>query len=98
MTILYVLDVVDFVPLAKAAADNPAVNVVRRGPYYEVTCHNTLTIDRNATGLRNALWYSSVAAIQSGRITRWDKEVLRIEPFAESTGAPVVTSREGWKA
>ncbi|MDI9980045.1 hypothetical protein [Rhodococcus sp. IEGM 1307] len=98
MTILYVLDVVDFVPLAKAAADNPDVNVVRRGPYYEVTCHHTLEIDRNATGLRNALWFSSVAAIQSGRVTRWDKEVLCIEPSTEWSGETVVTNREGRKA
>ncbi|GAF46433.1 hypothetical protein [Rhodococcus wratislaviensis] len=97
MTILYVLDVVDFVPLAKVAADNPDVNVMRRGPYYEITSDRTLVIDRNATGLRNAIWFSSVAAIQRGRVARWDKEVLCIESSTELPRVTSVADREGRK-
>jgi hypothetical protein len=80
MTALYVLDVVDFRPLAEVAALDPTITVRRRGPYFELTSSDVITIDRKATGCRNALWYSSVAAIRGGRVTTWDKTVLIIEP------------------
>lgn len=77
---LFVLDVDDFRPLAQAAANSPDVNVVKRGPYYEVSSDQAFEIDRDATGCRNAVWFSSVAAIRDGHVSRWDKEVLCIEP------------------
>lgn len=81
MTItLFVLDVEDFLPLARVAAKSPDVNVLKRGPYYEVSSNTAFEIDRDATGCRNAVWFSSVAAIRDGYVSRWDKEVLRIEP------------------
>ncbi|MEB3023140.1 hypothetical protein [[Mycobacterium] crassicus] len=79
MTTLYVLDVEDFRPLADAARTDPAVTVRRRGPYFEVSCPGTITIDRNATGTRNAVWYSAIAAVSGGRVTRWDSSALVIE-------------------
>lgn len=79
-TTLYVLNIADFRPLAAVAAENPSVRVVRRGPYLEVIASEPFAIDRAATGCRNAIWYSSVAAIRNGRVTQWDREVLRIEP------------------
>jgi len=82
MTTLFVLDVDDFRPLAEVAAKQPQVTVVKRGPYYEIDCAGTFDIDRNETGCRNAVWYSSVAAIRGGRVAQWDKHVLRIEPSA----------------
>jgi hypothetical protein len=84
MTTLYVLDVADFVPLAEVAAKDPDVTVVKRGPYYECISDHGFEIPRNATGCRNAVWFSSVAAVLGGRVTRWDKDILRIEP---SSGA-----------
>jgi hypothetical protein len=81
MTItLFVLDVEDFRPLARVAAKSPDVKVVKRGHYYEVSSDKAFEIDRDATGCRNAVWFSSVAAIRAGHLGRWDKEVLRIEP------------------
>lgn len=77
---LFVLDVADFRPLAEVAAKDPATTVRRRGPYFEVSSQGPIVIDRNATGCRNAVWYSSVAAIRHGRVTAWDRGVLRIEP------------------
>ncbi|MCO4251244.1 hypothetical protein [Pseudarthrobacter raffinosi] len=79
-TTLFVLDVDDFRPLAEVAAKDPDVTVYKRGPYYEVSAEQAIVIDRNATGCRNAVWYSSVAAIRGGRVAVWDKYVLRIEP------------------
>ncbi len=80
MTTLYVLDVDDFRPLAEAASKLPGVAVAKRGPYYEVVSDASFEISRDATGCRNAVWYSSVAAVRSGRVSRWDKTALRIEP------------------
>lgn len=80
MTTLYVLGAADCVPLARAAARDPGVSVVKRGPYYEVRCDSAFEIDRSAVGCRSAVWFSSVAAIHRGRVARWDKKVLRIEP------------------
>ena len=81
MTIaLFVLDVEDFRPLAQVAANSPDVHVMKRGPYYEVSSDKAFEIERDATGCRNAVWFSSVAAIRAGHVGRWDKQVLRIEP------------------
>jgi hypothetical protein len=80
MTTLFVLDVEDFRPLAEVASRQPGVRVTRRGPYYAVESDLAFDIDRVATGCRNAVWYSSVAAIRDGRVERWDKSVLRIAP------------------
>jgi hypothetical protein len=82
---LYVLDVDDFRPLAEVAAKDPDLSVVRRGSYYEVSGDAGFEIDRNATGCRNALWYSAVAALSGGRVTRWDSVVLIVEPSNEPT-------------
>lgn len=80
MTVLYVLDVEDFRPLAEVAAKDPHVTVRQRGPYHEVSSDRPIEIDRGATGCRNAVWFSAVAAIRGGRVTRWDKTTLCIEP------------------
>ncbi|MGY2876175.1 hypothetical protein ACVW00_003365 [Marmoricola sp. URHA0025 HA25] len=77
---LFVLDVEDFRPLAEVAAKDRDVDVVKRGPYYEVSSDGVIEIDRDATGCRNAVWFSSVAAVRSGHVSQWDKAVLRITP------------------
>ncbi|MGY0499262.1 hypothetical protein ACWZHB_12285 [Nocardia sp. FBN12] len=92
-TVLYVLDVEDFRPLAEVAAKCPGVTVRRRGPYHEVSSAKGIEIERAATGCRNAVWFSAVAAIGSGRITQWDKAILRIEP--DRIGAPLCDSSAG---
>ena len=48
-------------------------------PYLEVAAAGSIHIDRNATGCRNAVWYSSVAAVTDGRLGNWDKSELVIE-------------------
>lgn len=89
MTTLFVLDVDDFTPLAEVAAKDPGVTVTRRGPYLLVSAEGTIVIDRNATGCRNAVWYSSVAALSGARITTWDKAEMVIEPATPpSNGTP----------
>ncbi|MBC2637599.1 MULTISPECIES: hypothetical protein [unclassified Rhodococcus (in: high G+C Gram-positive bacteria)] len=85
MTTLFVLDVEDFTPLAEVAAKNPDVTITRRGPYLLVSAEDKIIIDRNATGCRNAVWFSSVAALSGARITTWDKTEMIIEPTATAT-------------
>ncbi|MFC3456531.1 hypothetical protein [Amycolatopsis speibonae] len=81
MTTLFVLDVEDFRPLAEVASKDPDVTVRQRGPYLEVAAAGPIRIDRNATGCRNAVWYSSVAAVEGGQVTHWDSSELVVEPI-----------------
>lgn len=82
MTTLFVLDVEDFRPLAAVAGKDPDVTVRRRGPYLEVAAPGSIRIERNATGCRNAVWYSAVAAVEDGRVSQWDSSELVVEPGA----------------
>jgi hypothetical protein len=82
MTTLFVLDVDDFRPLAEVASKDPDVTVRRRGPYLEVAADGPIRIDRDATGCRNAVWFSSVAALEGARVARWDRAELVVEPTA----------------
>jgi hypothetical protein len=80
VSIVYILDIDDFRPLAKVADNNPAVTVRRRGPYLELHADVAFDIDRNATGCRNAVWYSSIAALRDAKITVWDKTTMHVQP------------------
>ncbi|GAB3576238.1 hypothetical protein GCM10027445_39920 [Amycolatopsis endophytica] len=81
MSTLYVLDVPENTPVAKVAAEDPAVTVGRIGPYFEISAAGTIVIDRRATGCRHAVWYSAVGGVaRDSRITQHDKDALRVEP------------------
>ena len=80
MTTLYVLDVEDFRPLAEVASKDPDTIVRHRGPYLQIETVGEIRIERDATGCRNAVWYSSVAAVEDGRASRWNKVELVVEP------------------
>ncbi|WP_300007525.1 hypothetical protein [Pseudonocardia sp.] len=81
MTALYVLDVPENTPVAKVAAQDPAVTVGRIGPYFEITADGPIAVDRRATGCRHAVWYSCVAGVaRDSRIVQHDKDALRVEP------------------
>lgn len=78
---LYVLDVDDFRPIIRLAAETENVRVERHGNYAVITTDVPLVIDRRATGVRHAIWYSAVAGVTGGRITEQDKDALRVQPF-----------------
>jgi hypothetical protein len=81
MTTLYVLDVPENTPVAKVAAEDPAVTVEQIGPYFEISAEGPIVIDRRATGCRHAVWYSCVGGVaRGGRITQHDKNALVVEP------------------
>jgi hypothetical protein len=79
MSALYVLDVPENRPVAEVAAQDRNVSLRHVGPYFEIAFDREVVIDRRATGCRHAVWYSSVAGTRDAQITRWDKDVLRLE-------------------
>jgi hypothetical protein len=80
MTTLYVLEVDDFRPIIELAAGLPGVTCRRLGDYAELTSEGEITIDRRATGVNHATWYSSVAGVADGRVVQQDKDALRVVP------------------
>lgn len=80
MTRLYILDVDDFRPVIEVGAASPGVASRHIGDYVELAADGEIVIDRRATGVRHAVWYSTVAAVADGRVTQFDKDALRVEP------------------
>jgi hypothetical protein len=77
---LFVLDVLENTGLIEVARALPGVKVGRTGPYFVVESGAPVSIDRRATGMRHAVWYSCVAGLDGWRIAQWDKDALRTEP------------------
>lgn len=80
MTALYLLDVPENTGALAVAKQLDAVKVRRIGPYFEVSADDAIVIDRRATGMRHAVWYSCIAGTAGCAITQWDKDALRAEP------------------
>jgi hypothetical protein len=80
MTRLYILDVDDFRPVIGVGAAIPGVASRRIGDYVELAADGEIVIDRRATGVRHAVWYSTVAGVADGRVSQFDKDALRVEP------------------
>lgn len=78
MASLFVIDVAEYEPLWKCAVGDSELEVRRTGPYVELRFPDGLTIDRSATGVRHAVWYSGVAALQGARVVQFDKDALRV--------------------
>ena len=79
MASIYFIDVPDYAPLWESAVGDSDVEVGRSGSHVEVSFPDGLTIDRAATGVRHAIWYSGVAALRDATVVRFDKEALRVE-------------------
>lgn len=79
MSTFYVLDVPENTTIPQVAAQDPAVEVEKIGPYFRITSLGTIIVDRRATGCRHAVWYSAVAGLEDSRITQQDKDALRVE-------------------
>jgi len=80
MTKLYILDVEEFRPVIEVAAAAPGVARHRLGDHVELAADGEIVIDRRATGVRHAVWYSVVGGVADGRVTQFDKDALRVEP------------------
>ena len=67
---LFMLDVPENVPIVGVARDLPGVNVGKIGPYFEIESEAPVSIDRRATGVRHAVWYSCLAGLDGWRIAQ----------------------------
>jgi hypothetical protein len=74
MTKLFILDVPDFRPIIGVVTCRTV------GDYVEVASDGAITIDRRATGVNHATWYSMVAAVADGRVVQQDKDALQVVP------------------
>jgi hypothetical protein len=77
---LFLLDVPENTPIVAVAQGLPGIEVGMVGHYFVITAQQPFAIDRRATGVRHAVWYSCVGALEGGRIVQWDKDALRVEP------------------
>jgi hypothetical protein len=78
MTALYLLNVPENVDIARVAAEASSVTTRMVGPYFEFTSDEEIVVDRRATGVRHAVWYSAVAALGESQVTQHDKNALRV--------------------
>lgn len=77
---LFMLNVPENEPIAVVARALPGVTVGALGPYFAIESDSPIRIDRKATGVRHAVWYSCVAGLDGWRIACWDKNALSTEP------------------
>lgn len=76
---LFILDVPENTPITTTAKTLPHVTITKIGPYFAIESDTPLTINRRATGVRHAVWYSFIAGLDGWRITQWDKDTLTTE-------------------
>jgi hypothetical protein len=80
MTTLYFLDAAEFADVSAVAAAQPDAVVNRLPGYVTVTSDGPFVVDRRATGVRHAVWYSALAAVGHGRVVQYDKDALKVDP------------------
>ncbi|MET8428736.1 hypothetical protein [Nocardia sp. NPDC004860] len=78
MNRLYILDVPENDSIIDVARSIPGADVVEVGPYFAVSSANPIVVDRRATGVRHAVWYSWVAGLDGWRISQWNKDALKV--------------------
>jgi catechol 2,3-dioxygenase-like lactoylglutathione lyase family enzyme len=77
---VFFLDVAEFADVAAVARAVAGARTDRVGGYVQVTVDGPLAVDRRTAGVRHAVWYSSVAAVDGGHVAQFDKDTLRVEP------------------
>ncbi len=80
MTTLYFLDAAEFSDVSAVAAAQPGARMERLRGYVPDPADGPIVIDRRATGVRHAVWYSALAAVGHGRVVQYDKDALKVEP------------------
>jgi hypothetical protein len=79
MSGFYVLDVLEFAPMIKAAEQNPRcrVNAVKAG-YCYIEFDGEVEISRQSTGLGEAVWFGCLTAGLDGKIASFTSEAIRL--------------------
>lgn len=78
MASLFVVKEHDFLPLAEYASSPGGVRRTERKNFIEVQFDGELTVPRAATGMRHAVWYSSLAGLSGAHVVQFDKEQLKL--------------------
>lgn len=79
--ILFVPDIPEFASILKAAEQFPDCEISRQKEGYHRICSaRKLQFDRRALGLKPAVWYGIPTGGMIGRISRFDRDSLIIEP------------------
>jgi hypothetical protein len=80
---LFIVNVPEFEAIIEVALRDP--NVTRRelGSYVELSSPTQIALDRRATGVRHAIWYSAIGGISDGKIVQHDKDQLKVVPSGE---------------
>lgn len=78
---IFVPRVPEFSCLAEAARGMPQCTVRQCPPGYElIEAQGPIEFGRKALGLKPAVWYGLFTGGLQGRITRFDRDLVRIEP------------------
>ena len=88
MPSLFVVDVPEYRPLWEHAQRAAGVTTHHLGAYVEVSFHGELRIDRRATGVRHAVWYSAVGGVSGATVVQFDKDALRLVAGPGSEPSP----------
>lgn len=88
MPSLFIVDVPEYRPLWEHAEAEPGVRARHRGGYVELTFEQELRIDRRATGVRHAVWYSGVGGVHDATVVQFDKDALRLVATSVAASAP----------
>jgi hypothetical protein len=77
---IFICDLQEFRPVIDLARSLPGVRVNQRGPYVEVQSEGPLVIDRRASGVGHAVWFSFIGGISGGRVVQFDSDALTVRP------------------
>ena len=77
---LFICNLEEFWPVVDCARRLPGVSLRRRGHYAELQSDVPIVIDRRATGVRHAVWYSVIAGVSGGRVAQFDADALALQP------------------
>ena len=78
MPSLFIVDVPEYDTVWKSAVGDSELEIHHIGPYIELRFPDGVTIDRVTTGVRHAVWYSSVGALEDAHVVQFDKNALRV--------------------
>lgn len=77
---IHVVDVPEWRSAVEWAREQPELTLTAHGDYQVVSSDAPFELRRRTIGLRPALWYTLPGGGLEGRITQFDRDVLRIEP------------------
>lgn len=79
MSGIFVLEVPEFAPLVEAARHNDRCQVHQpRGGYRFIEFHDSMTLNRSDTGLKEAVWFGCLTGGLDGKIAEFTSERIKL--------------------